>query len=197
MRWDGLFDDLEALFERELSVEETGLRAEEERLRIGRLTLRDRLRALTASEPEEPVRLRLRSGERLRMRVRALGSDWVSGDLMTDDAHTTSSAVVPLAGLLGITVPVEKVRMSLAVPSRPEKGLAGRLPLAVVLRDLARRRIGVEVLTAREVLVGTLDRVTADALDLAVHPAGAPRRASEVHTVEVVPLAEVLAVRVP
>lgn len=197
MRWDSLFDDLEAQLERELSAEEGGLRAEEERLRIGRLSLRDRIRALTTADPEEPIRLRLRSGERLRLRVRALGSDWVSGELLVDDGATTASAVVPLAGLLSITVPVDRVRASLAVPSRPEKGLAGRLALPVVLRDLTRRRIAVEVVTAREVLVGTLDRITADALDLAVHPAGVPRRATDVRLVEVVALSEVLAVRVP
>ena len=197
MRWDSLFDDLEAQLERELSAEEGGLRAEEERLRIARLTLRDRVRALTAADPEEPIRLRLRSGERLRMRVRALGSDWVSGELLADDGRATASAVVPIAGLLSVSLPIDRVRASLAVPSRPEKGLAGRLALPVVLRDLARRRIGVEVVTAREVLVGTLDRITGDALDLAVHTADVRRRATDVHLVEVVPLTEVLAVRVP
>jgi len=47
MRWDSLFDDLESQLEQELGAEEGDLLAEEERLRLGRLTLRDRLVAMT------------------------------------------------------------------------------------------------------------------------------------------------------
>ncbi len=44
MRWDNLFDDLESQLEQELGAEDVDLLAEEERLRLGRLALRDRLR---------------------------------------------------------------------------------------------------------------------------------------------------------
>lgn len=47
MRWDDLFDDLESQLEQELGAEDVDLLAEEERLRLGRLTLRDRLLAMT------------------------------------------------------------------------------------------------------------------------------------------------------
>lgn len=40
MRWEHLFDDLETQLERELTAEELDLEVEEERLRLGRLSLR-------------------------------------------------------------------------------------------------------------------------------------------------------------
>ena len=43
MRWDLLFDDLESQLDQEQRDEERALAIEEERLRLGRLTLRDRL----------------------------------------------------------------------------------------------------------------------------------------------------------
>ena len=46
MRWDNLFDDLESQLEQELTAEEVDLQAEEERLRLARLGIRDRLRSL-------------------------------------------------------------------------------------------------------------------------------------------------------
>ena len=49
MRWDSLFDDLEGQLAREKSLEETDLAAEEERLRLGRLDLRERLIAIHAA----------------------------------------------------------------------------------------------------------------------------------------------------
>ena len=48
MRWQNLFDDLEGQLESELGAEEVDLLAEEERLRLGRLSLRDRIRAIHA-----------------------------------------------------------------------------------------------------------------------------------------------------
>ena len=72
MRWDNLFADLEGQLEHELGAEDLELRVEEERLRLGRLSLRERMR--TASDPDderaEPVLVgspgsaRLRSGRR-------------------------------------------------------------------------------------------------------------------------------------
>ena len=59
MRWDRLFDDIESQLERELSAEELDLAAEEERVRLARLGMRDRLVALRAADPERPRRLTL------------------------------------------------------------------------------------------------------------------------------------------
>ena len=65
MRWDSLFDDLESQLERERTAEELDLEAEEERLRLGRLAIRDRLVALAAAPGERPLRIALVGGGRL------------------------------------------------------------------------------------------------------------------------------------
>ena len=48
MRWDNLFSDLESQLEYGLHAEENDLHDEEERLRLGRLSLRDRLLQLAS-----------------------------------------------------------------------------------------------------------------------------------------------------
>ena len=58
-----LFDDLEGQLERELTAEEQDLGIEEERLRLGRLSVRDRIAAL--HEAGHQIGLTLTTGERL------------------------------------------------------------------------------------------------------------------------------------
>ncbi len=63
MRWDHLFDDLEGQLERELTAEEQDLGIEEERLRLGRLSVRDRVAAL--HEAGHPIGLTRLPGREL------------------------------------------------------------------------------------------------------------------------------------
>ena len=66
MRWDNLFDDLESQLEQGLTAEEVDLRAEEERLRLGRLGLRERIAAILQAQKYDPaygIRFTLRGGE--------------------------------------------------------------------------------------------------------------------------------------
>ncbi|MDI1335854.1 MAG: hypothetical protein PSU94_06675, partial [Lacunisphaera sp.] len=70
MRWEHLFDDLESQLEQELTAEELDLEGEEERLRLGRLSVRDRLVALASvAAPAAPgaprIVVTLGAGERL------------------------------------------------------------------------------------------------------------------------------------
>jgi hypothetical protein len=67
MRWDSLFDDLESQLKQELTAEEVDLQAEEERLRLARLGIRDRLRSLhlAAEASDRMLQLSLADGSRV------------------------------------------------------------------------------------------------------------------------------------
>jgi len=177
VRWQNLFDDLESQLDAELGAEEVDLLAEEERLRVGRLTLRDRLRALPRDAG--PVGLTLRGGFRVRVALAAIGRDWLAGEA---EAGLRTSVVIPLAAITGVEPTGAQLGMTLRADPAPEApaSLSARLGLAFVLRDLCRRRVAVEVLVGGEALHGTLDRVGRDHLDLAEHATGEPRRTTAV-----------------
>lgn len=198
MRWENLFDDLETQLERELTAEEVDLEIEEERLRLGRLSLRDRLVALHDSQDGAAYRVAvtLGSGERLAVHPVAFGRDWFSADVAAEGSRTRQ-CVVPMAAIAGVALEPSSVVQSLGAAAVPDghPSLSARLGLPFVLRDLCRRRRPVDlVLTAGE-LHGTLDRVGRDHLDLAVHYRGAHRREAEVREVRIVPFSALLLVR--
>jgi len=203
MRWDKLFDDLESQLEQELSAEELDLEAEEERLRLGRLAVRDRLTALHEAEgraSEYGIVVTLGSGIRLAVHPVAFGRDWFSADVLVDDgvaARSRAQCILPLAAIAGISLSPTQVAASLVPSARPDDhpSLSSRLGLPFVLRDLCRRRRPVDVVLANGELHGTLDRVGRDHLDLAVHERGAIRRESEVREYRLVPLAAVQLLR--
>jgi hypothetical protein len=186
MRWESLFDDLEGQLEQELTAEGDDLKAEEERLRLGRLTLRDRIVASVGPGP--PLRLRLVSGQLLNVRASAVGRDWLSGQA------DVGGVIVPLAAIAAVIMPAADIRRSLEPTAEPERGLTARLGFPFVLRDLARRRVAVTVQLGAGASTGTIDRVGRDHLDLAVHERDQPRRAVDVHVVEVIALHAVHAV---
>lgn len=194
MRWDNLFDDLEGQLEHELNAEEIDLRAEEERLRLGRLSLRDRLTSLAAIRGAGVLRVALVSGETITLRPTTFGRDWLAADLL--DAPTVGAqCVLPLSAIAGVIVTMAEVPASLAAEPGRAARLVDRIGLSFVLRDLCRRRSSLEVHTRTGLLTGTIDRVGRDHLDLAVHAAGTLRRAAEVHQYRIVPLAEIQLVR--
>lgn len=190
MRWQNLFDDLESQLESELGAEEIDLLAEEERLRLGRLGLRDRIRAIHDARLREPLALTVRGGGQLALVPAALGRDWVAGELSTGELR---SAVVPLAAIVALAPGSGQLAVSLRVDPAPEPptALSARLGLAFVLRDLCRRRAAVELLLGTDRVHGTIDRVGRDHLDVAEHPAGEPRRATAVSRVRLVAFAAI------
>lgn len=199
MRWDDLFDDLEGQLEHELSVDEVDLRAEEERLRLGRLALGDRIIAIRGSEPKHSpwsIRLRLMSGRYIDVRPDTIGRDWFSADLVGDGVRR-GQCIVPLGAISGILLTRSQVAQSLTGPDpeQRERGLSARLTLGFVLRDLCRRRTSVELDLLDETLAGTIDRVGRDHLDLAVHEPGSARRESAVSQYRLVPFAQLSLVR--
>ena len=198
MRWNNLFDDLEGQLEHELGAEEVDLRGEEERLRLGRLSVRDRLQSLheTAGAADYSLRLAMLDGSVIRLRPLGFGKDWMSAELL-DEAARRSQVIVPLEAVGGILLDRGQVAGSLvARPGDGARGLSARLGLAFVLRDLCRRRSPVDLVLAAGTLHGTIDRVGRDHCDVAVHEPGTARRESEVVQYRIVPFAQLLLVRV-
>ena len=199
MRWDNLFDDLESQLEQGLSAEEIDLAAEEERLRLGRLSLRERLLSISESyerRADYAIRLLLTSGESVSVRPATIGKDWFSSDVR-DDSPRRRQCIVALAGVAAILLSADQVPRSLNGSAREtETSVSARLGLPFVLRDLCRRRVDVEIVTPSGRVTGTIDRVGRDHLDLAVHEAGTPRRNGAIGHYRIVPLSHVLMVQV-
>jgi len=189
VRWDDLFADLEGQLEQELGAEDLDVAAEEERLRLGRLSLRDRIAALAA----QTGALELTEGARVELRVETVGRDWVSGSAM---GSRSASCLVPLDAIAGMSVEPDRVASSLATSFEHPDALSRRLGLSFVLRDLCRRRCPIDVTTSARALHGTIDRVGRDHLDLALHDPGEPRRPNAVRELRIVPFRELLLVRI-
>lgn len=197
MRWDNLFDDLESQLEQELDAEQFELRAEEERLRLGRLGVRERIAALARDGVQDAggIRLMLTNGSTLTVRPRTFGKDWLAADLV--GAAPDAQCVLPLASIASISLTAAQIESSLdAVGDATAHRLIDRIGLPFVLRDLCRRRANLELTTCSAVIHGTIDRVGRDHLDLAVHEPGTSRRVANVTDHRLIPLHTILLVRV-
>lgn len=195
MHWDRLFEDLEGQLAAEWEAERAALDAESERLRIARITLRDRLRAMCAAHADSTIELL--NGVRLPVVLQTLGADWIAARSVAGEGTRAAETtlLVPLHSIAGIDVDHGILLTSLdeTTASHP---LRERMTLGFVLRDLARRRIPVHLdRVAGATLHGTIDRAAADHLDLAVHETGEARRAVAVQRFTVVPFTSLVAVR--
>ncbi|MGN7976873.1 hypothetical protein ACTJJ4_04815 [Microbacterium sp. 22195] len=192
MEWDHLFADLEGQLAAEWEAERAALDAESERLRISKLTLRDRLRAIA----DERIRMVLEpaDGERWECTVHAIGADWI-GVVLPSDPRLR---ILPVAAVSAIGVDHGTLLSSLgtdAAASAPT--MRERMTLGFVLRDLARRRTPVTVARrGTDPQHGTIDRAGADHLDLALHDAGEVRRTRSVRGFRVIPFDSLVWIRV-
>ena len=181
MRWERLFADLEARLEAEERVSAAGDIADLVRAEHGQLAVRDRLRAHLDAE----LTWSFVSGDvPVAGRLIDVGADWVL-------VHTaTGEMLIPIPAVQCIT--------GLSRQAAPDPGeVARRLGIRVVLRGLARDRAVVSVwLGGDQWLSGTIDRVGADHVDLAVHPQDESRRARAVLEVRCVLLPAVLGIAV-
>ena len=148
MRWDNLFDDLESQLEQELSAEEIDLRVEEERLRLARLGIRDRLRSLHSStSPSErrTLRLLLADGSRETVAPATFGRDWLAGELI-EESGRRPQCIVALDSIDGVVLEADQITASLEPLLEESSGaLSARLGLQFVLRDLCRRRAAIDL----------------------------------------------------
>ena len=180
MRWQKLFADLEAQFEEAASAAELAESGSRARAEGGAVELVQRL----AGAVGQPVRLRCRGAGQVAGVLTEVGPDWLL--LSAEPGRellVAASAVTLVSGLLRRTV------------QPAGEGARVRTDLRRALRALARDRSEVVLLLddgGR--LTGTLDRIGADHLELAEHPAGEPRRAAAVSAVHTVPLGAIAVV---
>lgn len=196
MRWNELFDDLAGQFDAGLEEERRRAAIDEERLRVTRLTLRDRLAALDQFlEAEEKIGLQLHTGERVEIRPIEFGADWFGADLI-GVVRSYGACIVPLSGIGSVLLTRDQISRSLEpLPERPGS-VTGRLGLSIPLRDLARRRSHCEITTLTGTFYGTIDRVGRDHIDVAMHDIDTPRRQAAIGTFRLVPLADLTLIRI-
>ncbi len=197
MRWDELFDDLEGQLEHELNAESGDLRAEEERLRLGRLSVRNRLVSLSGGYGRGPggvLRIALVNGDTILIRPTTFGRDWVAADLLGGRA-AGSQCVLPLDAIAAVILAAGDIEHSLDSEAESAARVVERIGLPFVLRDLCRRRKSIELHTPTGVLTGTIDRVGRDHVDVAVHAPGTLRRSREVEQYRIVPLTQICLIR--
>ncbi len=195
MRWDRFFEDLEDQLASEWEAERAALDTEAERLRLSRVTLRERLVALSTDSAEGAApSFEFADGASIAGRATAVGADWLG---LEASGTRSGAALVPLGAIVAVGMPeADVVRSARPLASTVRPSLAERMTLGFVLRDLARRRIPVTVhLCGGRSLTGTVDRAGADHLDLALHEPGSPRRASEITGFRLVPLGAIAWVR--
>ena len=174
-RWERLFADLEdqaAALERAEAAGELGDRV---RAEAADVRLYDRLRAAVG----QPLVLTVSGAGRVAGTLREAGPDW----MLLADPYDRESLVATLA-----VTSVGGLGRHSAAPGS-EGRVAARLALRWALRRLVRDRAPVVVLlTDGSQVCGTADRVGADFLELAEHPADEVRRAAVVRGVRCVPL---------
>jgi hypothetical protein len=181
-RWERLFADLEAQAAAADAAEVAGEVAERTRMEVAALRLVDRLRAATG----HPVRLSCLGGEQVAGTLARTGADWVLVAERSDrDALVPVAAVTGVAGLGAVS----------ATPGS-EGRVGARLGIGYALRGVARDRSAAAVSLVDETrIVGTVDRVGADFVEIAEHPAGEARRARVVSQVRTIPISALAVVR--
>jgi hypothetical protein len=182
MRWDSLFNDLEAQFSAERSLEKEAEITERARVELAGIELTDRLRALGAGR----IKVVLSSGTALLGSISHIGSEWFVLDEGVRQWMIPFPSVLTYQGV-----------GRLAVKATPR--LVKPLGFAAALRALARDRASVVVHVRAQApqsfeTKGFIDRVGQDHLDVAVVHEGEARRAGNVASVVTIPFAAIVAV---
>jgi hypothetical protein len=180
VRWDGLFADLEAQADQLERAERAGEVEERTRGELARQTLHARLRAAAGSR----LRVVVASGLAISGDLRRTGSDWMLLDAGSAEWLVPTAPLRTISGL-GRQAAVEAPTV-----------VDSRLDFRHALRGLTRDRAQVRVhLLDGSSFSATLDRVGADFVDAAVHPAGEARRPDSVRDVAAIAIAALAALR--
>ncbi|MEP7333338.1 MAG: hypothetical protein ABI692_14755 [Terracoccus sp.] len=178
VRWDRLFDDLEAQLELEDARELDAEVADRTRRERAQLDLQSRLLANQGAM----VQARVRSGV-LTGVVADVGPDWLLLELRPEWA-----VLVALAALRSVT--------GLTPGAVTPTTVARRFALGAALRAVSRDRATVALTDVdARVTFGTIDVVGADHLEIAEHASDEVRRASNLVARHLVPFAAIESVR--
>jgi hypothetical protein len=182
VRWDRLFDDLEAQFDA-ADREEFGAEVtDRSRRELALITLIDRLHHAVGA----PVEVSAQGIGMLSGVLRRVGQGWLLLDVAAQPAALVPShAILAVRGLPGAATTPDAI-----------SAVESRLDLGHVLRGIARDRSAVTlVVRDGSSYTGTIDRVGRDFVDLAEHAAGEPRRAGQVSGVRTVAFTALCVVR--
>jgi hypothetical protein len=181
-RWEQLVGDLESQAQTWDTAERAGEISERARAEFGQVRLIDRLRPAR----DEQLAIHCVGGVVIQGAARRIVSD---GVLVSEPGGR--EALIALAHVL---VVLGLGRMA-DVPDA-ETVVESRIGLRNLARSIARDRSGVRVhLSNGSTLDGTLDRVGADFVEVALHPGGESRRRGAVRQLAAVPLAALVAIR--
>lgn len=173
VRWERLFEDLEAQVAAHTRLELDAEVAERTRLERARVTLGERVVGALGAE----VTARLRGGTVVRGRLEDSGDGWL---LLLE--HGGRQLLVPTLAVLGLS--------GLGRPR--DDARARRFGIGSAVRIISRDRRGVVVVDVDGGTVhGTIDAVGADAFDIAEHPLDTPRRPEHVRGERVIPFVAV------
>jgi hypothetical protein len=181
VRWEELFADLEREWDSLAGAERRAEIAERTRAEFARLRLLDRLRG---SEGRR-VGLVTRRGQQVDGVLTRVGADFV---LLTTDRRELLVPVAAIAAATGLA--------AASVAEQEAGAVRARLGLGSVLRRIAADRSVVTVVGPEDtVRVGTVQRVGADFLELAEHPAEETPHPRNTRGVVLVPFAAIVLVR--
>lgn len=181
MRWEALFEDLEAQLDAAQADELAAEVSDRSRREVARLHLLDRATLAVGAQLSAGVA----GAGTVAGRLIRSGPGWWLVSAGVAEVLVCTDAVSWVAGLPAIAADPEST-----------SEVARRLGLGYVLRGIARDRCAVAVvLRDATVLTGTVDRVGADFVDLAEHAPGEPRRSGSVRAARTVPFSAIAVIR--
>lgn len=190
MRWERLFDDLEAQLGADDARALTAEVADRTRRERAQLGLFDRLTALLDGPV---VELRVAGAGLVRGVVTGCGPEWVLVDQRGDLPLSVREGAADRPVLVAVPAVRGVIGLSGAATS---SAVARGFGLGAALRAVSRDRAVVDVVDIDGVVVtGTLDTVGQDLVEVAEHPSDLPRRPEHVVRVVAVPFAALAAVR--
>ena len=181
MRWDSLFDDLEAQFSAERALEKESEITDRARVELAGIDLSDRLRGAAAAE----IKIVLVDGNVIRGVLSHAGSEWL---VLTEGVRQW---LVPYASVLSYQ---GLGRVALKPSSRMQHSLGIASALRALSRDRSELVVHLMVRTGDGYkLHGVIDRVGRDHFDLAVVPQGEVRRPGNIAAVLTIPFSSLAA----